>query len=492
MNIQDLLEGQALVPAQLQELNIEVQGLSLNTNTIEPGFVFFAFKGHTQDGRAYLQTAIEKGACALVVESLGCEAFELCLSAPIPVIKVEALNEKLSAIAGRYYGNPSQDLMVIGITGTNGKTTCAHLLSSALTNLGIPCAMMGTLTHNLTTPDAITVQSQLATFKKSGLKAVAMEVSSHGLDQHRVAGVHFRSAIFTNLTQDHLDYHLSMESYGRAKQKLFAFKSLERIILNADDPFVSTLLQQDVACPVILYSREPNILVDTQKNYLTISTTNIQLSTQGLKAKIHTPWGEENLYSKLLGDFNLSNILSVLAELCSQNIPLKEAIKSIGVLLAPPGRMQQFGGESNPIVLVDFSHTPDALHQALKVARQYCTKKLWCVFGCGGERDKLKRPKMGYIASSLADEIIITSDNPRHEPIDEIMKDILKGIPLVGPNIKVENDRAKAIEYAIANATSQDVILIAGKGHEAYQIIGDHSFMYSDANCVQMCFSQKA
>lgn len=492
MNIQDLLSEFVEDPAQLQNVHVEIQGLSLDTQKMRPGDLFFACKGHTKDGRNYLPQAIAQGACALVVERENLHNFPSYLTAPIPVIAIEHLAEKLSQIAGRYYGNPSHDLTIIGITGTNGKTTCAHLLSNALSRLGKPCAVIGTLTHALTTPDAITLQAQLAAFKAQGIKAVVMEVSSHGLEQYRVQGIHFGSAIFTNLTQDHLDYHGSMAAYGAAKKKLFCFKTLKRMILNAQDPFALELLKvQPIlkSCSTVLYTRESSLPLELKTKCLAITTSKVQFNSEGIVADITTPWGAFTLGSKLLGDFNLSNILCVLAELHFHSIPLIEAIEILKELSAPPGRMQKFGGtQGMPLVLVDYAHTPDALYNALNVARAYCTDRLWCVFGCGGDRDQSKRPQMGEFAAKMADKIIITNDNPRHESEKQIIMDILKGISSQHRDqVIVEEDRKKAIAYAIEHALEHDVVLIAGKGHETYQQIGDHRTFFSDSQCVQMC-----
>lgn len=491
MNIQQLLNEFVADEARIPNLCFEVTGLSLDTQKMKSGDLFFAIKGQMQDGRTYLEEAIQKGACALVVERENLNNFPSVLVSPVPVIAIERLHEKISQIASRYYGDPSHDLTIIGITGTNGKTTCAHLLANALTNLGRPCAVIGTLTQALTTPDAITIQSKLADFKSKGFKAVAMEVSSHGLEQYRVQGIHFDSAIFTNLTQDHLDYHGSMAAYGSAKQKLFLFPTLKRMILNAHDPFTLELLKKGSilsGCPTVLYTRESNIPVEFQTNYLAITSSKIQLNTQGIVADVSTPWGDALLRSKLLGDFNLNNLLCVLAELCMQEVPLIQAIEVLSRLSAPSGRMQKFGGAMKPLILVDHAHTPDALYNALKATRAHCVHRLWCIFGCGGDRDKLKRPKMGYIAATMADRIIITNDNPRHESEKEIIMDILKGIPLESrDHIMIEKDRKAAIAYAIQNASAQDVILIAGKGHETYQLIGSQQIFFSDSVCVQTC-----
>jgi len=508
MKIQSLLAGfieqSQLDALDFKLLDFEPKGLSLNTQKMHPGDLFFGIKGRQHDARCYLEQAIEKGACALVIERENSEEFISKLTSYAqtrniiipPIMTMSDLESKLSKIAARYYGHPSQRLTVIGITGTNGKTTCAHLLAQALTQLGKPCGVIGTLTQELTTPDAISVQAKLAAFKEQGMQAVVMEVSSHGLDQYRVEGVDFESAIFSNLTQDHLDYHGSMEAYAAAKKKLFKFQTLKRVILNAQDRLTWEIIPElNPGVVPALYTTEASIWdnsLDNINNYYCICTEKKVLGGEGIDAQITTPWGQTQIHSKLLGIFNLSNLLSVLTELCMQGFELLETVELLQKLSPPLGRMQNFKHTNSPRVLVDYAHTPDALYNALKVARDYCTNGvLWCVFGCGGDRDKLKRPQMGYIAATTADKILITNDNPRHESEKEIIMDILSGIPSeYRDRILIEADREQAIRYAIEHAALTDLVLIAGKGHEDYQQIGAHRNFFSDSLCVENCLAK--
>lgn len=474
---------------------IVLTGLSLNSQQLQPGEAFIALKGQASDGRAYIQQALASGASAVI-----CEEKDLATFYPLPmkvIVPVKNLTGKLEHIVKRFYGDMS-DLQIMGVTGTNGKTTTSFLLAQSLTRIGLPCAVLGTLgygfvtdlqTSQLTTPDVISLFKYLNTIKEQKAQAVAMEVSSHGLAQRRVNAIEFCSALFTNLTQDHMDYHGSMEAYGRAKQKLFQFPSLKRAIVNADSPFAErmlSVLKRDV--PAILYTvgTEPPRINDTLRTSLdTIFVKEAQLDQRGISAQVHTPWGEGTLRSPLLGQFNLSNLLGVLAELCLRDIKLDVALAALSTAVGAPGRMQRLGGVRTPQVIVDYAHTPDALENALKAARLHCRRRLWCVFGCGGDRDKDKRSKMGRIASLYADRVVITNDNPRSENPQQIIEDILQGIESsVTEHIIVEEDRQAAIEFAISHALAVDTILVAGKGHENYQIIADKKIPFSDVECV--------
>ncbi|MBI2791707.1 MAG: UDP-N-acetylmuramoyl-L-alanyl-D-glutamate--2,6-diaminopimelate ligase [Gammaproteobacteria bacterium] len=481
-----------------------VVGLSLNTKQLQPGELFIAIPGHSNDGRSYINDAIANGARAIVVEADGLAAFSYQSSSLVPVIPIKNLSAKLDIIATRFYNDPSRELQVTGVTGTNGKTTTCYLLAQALSRLGISCGVMGTLGFGfidslqdcqLTTPDAISLQKYLKNLKDKGAKAVGMEVSSHGLAQARVNSVQFKSAIFTNLTQDHLDYHGNMHEYGRAKQKLFQFPSLERAVVNGDSEYCQKILQamrRDF--PVVVYTLNKTLadIPRFQKSsILPITTKNIELEQKGMSAIIETPWGKGKLKSPLLGQFNLSNLLGVLAELCLQECDFEAALHALSHAHAAPGRMQRLGGVRTPQVIIDYAHTPDALENALKSARTHCRRRLWCVFGCGGDRDKDKRAKMGGIAATYADRVVVTSDNPRTEDPMQIIEDILQGVELVhSEKIVVEENRESAIEYAISHTLAVDTILIAGKGHEDYQIIGQTKFPFSDAHCVNKLLSE--
>lgn len=493
MRLHELLSDVTQIPS-LEE--IEITGLSLNSQEMKAGELFVALKGLKQDGRAFIQDAIRNGASAVLCEE---EGYVPPFSQRVPIVPIKNLESKLNLLADRFYEEPSKQLEVIGITGTNGKTTSAYVLAQALSRLGILSGFLGTIgygfVHNLkysalTTPNAIDLQKYLKELKDNQAKAVAMEVSSHGLDQNRVKNIHFTSALFSNLTQDHLDYHQNMEAYGRAKQKLFQFPSLKRAIINADSAYAKRILQvcrHDL--PIALYSlnqRDP-FLGYQRSSLFFIKAEDITLDDKGIKANIHSSWGKGVLRSSLLGEFNLSNLLGVLGELCLRDIPLQDALSALHFAAAAPGRMQRLGGATSPQIIVDYAHTPDALENALRAARRHCRRRLWCVFGCGGDRDKDKRPKMGNIAANLADKVVMTSDNPRMENPRKIIEEIIQGVTIdQSEKVIIEVDRSHAIEYAINNALPVDTILIAGKGHENYQLIADKKLPFNDVEYVKM------
>lgn len=500
MKLQQLLKG---LTQDREYEDHHVAGLSLNTQRIQPGELFIALKGHQKDGRVYIKEAIQKGASAVLCEAQGLNAFVHETNHQVPVIPINNLAEKLSLLADKFYEEPSHTMKVIGVTGTNGKTTVSYLLSQCLSRLNKPCAVLGTLGYGfvpaltpsgLTTPDAISLQKYLKELKEHGAKAVAMEVSSHGLAQNRVSHVAFSSAIFTNLTQDHLDYHGDMQTYGQAKQKLFRFSSLEHAIINADAEYYPKILQtieRDI--PVVLHTIENKPTFSSSPSSLAfIMCKQLTLDQNGISAVVDTPWGQGILRSSLLGKFNLSNLLAVLAELCLQGSDLHDALEALVEAFPAPGRMQRFKNTNTAQVIVDYAHTPDALENALKAARYHCQGRLWCIFGCGGDRDKNKRGKMGDIAARYADCVVLTNDNPRTENPSQIIDDILKGIPATfSQKVIIEENREAAIKYAIEQALGEDTLLIAGKGHEDYQIIGDKTFRFSDAECVSTFLKER-
>lgn len=489
MKLTELLKGWV----KCEDDNVSISGLTLNTQHIQAGDLFIAIKGQHFDGRAYLRDAIERGAGAILCEAQGLNAFLSSDTQSIPIIPISNLESLLGKLAKRFYGDPSQDLDLIGVTGTNGKTTTSYVLAQALTRLKKSCAVLGTLGYGLipelhqfglTTPDAVSVQKYLYQLKNQGAKAVAMEVSSHGLMQNRVDAIEFKSAMFTNLTQDHLDYHGTMQAYGKAKEKLFEFPSLQRAVVNADSPYADKMLRAiKHKMPIASYTLQPSMHTSTAfKNTLPICVKSLTLNHKGAIAKIDSAWGEGVLRSSLLGEFNISNLLGVLAELCLQGFSLEESLNALSFAQSAPGRMQRIGGIRHPQIIIDYAHTPDALEKALKAARVHCERRLWCVFGCGGDRDRDKRSKMGEIAANYADRIVITSDNPRTEDPASIINDIVQGLSVEqNEKAKQEVDRRRAIEYAIKHSLAVDTILIAGKGHENYQIIGKDMFPFSDA-----------
>lgn len=464
------------------ELDREISGLTTDSREVQPGHLFIAYPGLEQDGRDYIADAIKKGASAVVCEAQG---FAENNNAVVPVIAVANLQRRVGEIAARFYDYPSRKMTIVGITGTNGKTSCTQFLAQALEANQVKCGVIGTLGVGFptklsygvyTTPDPIALQKELYAMQQQDTQVVAMEVSSHGLEQGRVTGVEFNIAVFTNLSQDHLDYHGDMFSYGEAKKLLFHRPELEHAVINIDDEFGRKLIDEIAAdVDVIGYSIEESPLNQPQM----VKAHDIQQNAKGFVAEITTLWGDGILKSKLLGRFNVSNLLAVLAVLGLMKISVPQALTSLGQLGTVPGRMQIFGGGIHPLVVVDFSHTPVALEQALKALRAHCSGVLWCVFGCGGDRDRGKRPIMGQIAEHHSDRIIITDDNPRTEDPQSIVNDILQGL-LCPWAAEIERDRGAAIAHAIDCAKAGDIILVAGKGHEPYQTIGTEKIPFSD------------
>ncbi|MDA8389826.1 MAG: UDP-N-acetylmuramoyl-L-alanyl-D-glutamate--2,6-diaminopimelate ligase [Gammaproteobacteria bacterium] len=478
MNLSTLLDGWIDVPAPLDR---PVAAISLDSRFVEPGALFIALAGRAHDGRAFAADAIARGA-ACVLSETGVPY----MAGPVPVFVCSRLKSLVGPIAARFYGEPSHQLQVIGVTGTNGKTTVTHALARAL-GTRMPCGVMGTLGNGFpdaltpsprTTPDAVTLHRWLARFRDEGVAVVASEVSSHALDQERVGGVRFAGAIFTNLTRDHLDYHPSMAEYGAAKAKLFATAGLRFAVLNADDPFCATLAALlDPSVEVWWYG----------VTRATVRIQAIETLPHGLRLRLATPKGDALLESALFGDFNAHNLAAVLCALLALGWHVSEAVAALATVGPVPGRMERFLlGPARPLVVVDYAHTPDALEQALKAARQHTAAAVWCVFGCGGDRDQGKRPLMGACASRLADHVIVTHDNPRHEDPARIVADILAGIGVAQrPHVTVIEDRQEAIRYAVDHAGARDVVLVAGKGHEDYQQFGDACVPYSDRRTVQ-------
>ena len=463
---------------------INVSELTADSRRVSTGSVFVACPGLQVDGRNYIPQAIESGAVAVLAEAEGLADTQWS----VPVIPVSRLAHNTSAIAGTFYGEPSQRMRVSAVTGTNGKTTCSQLLAQLLTLLGEPSAVVGTLGYGMvgeapvetgmTTPDAIRTQKLLAQLHSKGAKQLCMEVSSHSLDQGRVSGVQFHTAVFTNLSRDHLDYHGDMDSYCAAKSKLFQQSGLQLAVINSDDPASEKMVRQlPESARCLRYGINDHASVD-------VRASKVELTAGGVRAWLNTPWGQGELRSSLLAEFNVSNLLAVITAACGQGWPLEQVLAAVPKLQAVEGRMQlvntQLAAElMHPTVVVDYAHTPDALEQALRALRHHCRGRLWCVFGCGGDRDAGKRPQMGEIAARLSDCAVVTSDNPRHENPDQIIVDILAGMP-DSLAVRVAPNRADAIREAIACAEDNDCVLIAGKGHERYQDIAGNKTPFSD------------
>jgi len=448
--------------------DIVVSGLNLDSRRVRPGDAFFALRGTREHGIKFAAIAVQRGARVVLAEAPAPSETTL----DVPVLWIDNLHGRVGDIAARFFGEPSAALSVIGVTGTNGKTSTVQLLAHALEHLGHRAATIGTLGAGLhgnlqagerTTPDAIEVQGLLAEFRAEGATHVAMEVSSHALEQGRVGAVKFDVAAFTNLTRDHLDYHGSMEAYGAAKAKLFAWPSLHTAVINIDDAFGRELAEQLPAnARALRYSAAGDDRAD-------IDATAVTTSSEGLNFVLRTPWGERSVSSRLLGRFNVANLLTVVGCLGALGEPFESIVEAVEAMEPVNGRMNRLGGFGNePLVVVDYAHTPDALEQALTALRAHCAGQLICVFGCGGDRDAGKRPVMGEIAERLADSIVVTDDNPRSEDGDVIVAQIVAGLSRPA-QAKVERDRAAAIRWAVTRAKPGDVVLVAGKGHETYQ-----------------------
>lgn len=468
---------------RLHSLGVPIVRLVNDSRDIRPGDVFVAYPGERRDGRDFIAQAVAAGAGAVLWESAG---FEWPAHVHVPNLGIAGLREVAGEIAASLAGHPASALWMIGVTGTNGKTSCSHWIASALTALGRDTAVIGTLGHGFpgmldalanTTPDALRLHSLLATYRDAGAKCVAMEVSSHGLTQGRLSGARFDVALFTNLTRDHLDYHGDMQRYGEAKARLFDWPGLRFAIVNVDDAFGRQLVAR-------LAGRDIDVLTYGLSGGA-IAAHRLDLDRFGLNLEIRTPWGAGVVRSTLMGAYNAANLLGVLGVLLATDVPFDAALSALARLQAVPGRMQTLGGDGRPRVVVDYAHTPDALTSVLVALRAHlATGRLICVFGCGGDRDAGKRPIMGEVATRLADHVVITSDNPRSEQPDAITAQIAAG---ARPPFAVEPDRARAIAMAIAGARAGDVVLIAGKGHERYQEIAGVKYPFSDVDVGAAC-----
>ncbi len=459
----------------------QISGLQLDSRQIVPGAAFVALAGASTHGLKHAGEAVRRGAVAILAEPGGSAAPQVD---GVPLIEVANLREHLGALAARFHGDPSAALSVIGVTGTNGKTSTVQLLAQALAHTGRRAASIGTLGAGLhgelvagerTTPDALSLQQLLADFRAAGASHVAMEVSSHALVQGRVNAVHFSLAVFTNLSRDHLDYHGSMEAYAAAKQRLFDWPGLAAAIINSDDAFGHGLARQ------LAQRQAPALLrYGIERTDAEVVATAVEAGAAGLAFQLRTPWGEGPVESALLGRFNVSNLLAVAACLGQLGLGIDATRAALAALQPVAGRMSRLGGTpGQPLVVVDYAHTPDALEQALKTLRAHCTGQLVCVFGCGGERDAGKRPQMGAIAEGLADRIIVTDDNPRGEDGSAIVAQVVAGLARPAAAL-IERDRAGAIALAIAAAQPGDIVLIAGKGHEPYQEIAGRRQPFDD------------
>ncbi len=465
-------------PTQNYQIKTPVKNMTADSRKVAQGSLFLAYPGDKSDGRDYIADAIKNGASAILWESLD---FEWNAAWDIENIGIRNLRLQTGYIADQYYQKPSEKMWTIGVTGTNGKTSITQWLSQCFNYLGRKTAVVGTLgngfAHALsetqnTTPDAILLQSMLADYLHQGAQVLALEVSSHGLHQGRVNGVHFDVAVLSNLSRDHLDYHATLKEYAAAKRRLFEFEGLKMSVVNCDDAFgreIETYLNSTNS-PVVTYGIEHG----------DVQATQLQFEPGHFSFLAKTPHGEAMVKANLIGRFNVYNVLAVLATLLVSNINLTDAVSAIAQIQSAAGRMQLLGGNHLPLVVVDYAHSPDALEKVLTTLKEQKAQnaRLICVFGCGGNRDVGKRELMGKIASDLADAIVVTSDNPRHENKRKIINEILQGTQ---GNYLIEQDRAKAISVGIFAAKPGDIVLIAGKGHEQYQEIKDKKHYFNDA-----------
>jgi UDP-N-acetylmuramoyl-L-alanyl-D-glutamate--2,6-diaminopimelate ligase len=487
MTLRDLLGGIADAP------DIAIHGIANDTRELGKGFAFFACSGEQSHGLDYAQQAVDAGAAAIVYDSAGATATP---QVEIPLVRVADLRRHLGEIANRYYDHPSRAVSVIGITGTNGKTTVAWLLSQALQLLDKPCAYAGTLGYGisevdaregLTTPDVVEMHRRLASFRDGGATCAAIEVSSHALAQHRIDGVAVDTAMFTNLSRDHLDYHGDMRAYAEAKAALFTVHKPRRRIVNRDSRFGAELAAR-IGSGAIVVSADPD-WAPGEQSYVCLRSASAVAG--GSRIVVDSSWGEAKVSLPLPGHFNIENALLVLAFLLSDGVPLESACGALENVSAPPGRLELVDSSTGPAVYVDYAHTPHALDVVLQALRPHCAGALSCVFGCGGDRDQGKRPLMATVAEQHADRIVVTTDNPRSEDPAVIIEGIVAGFS-DRADVTVIEDRATAIAWAIEQAQDDDTILIAGKGHENYQLIGNERHDFSDRSAASANLERRA
>ena len=483
--------------------------LASDSRRIRPGDVFFAYPGEAADGRDFIEAAIANGAAAVVYEERGFDWDERPgLPRHVPHLAVDGLKANAGPIAQAYYGQPHAGMFTVGVTGTNGKTSCALWTAQALASLGETAAVIGTLGVGLvrgraepefdatgyTTPDAVLLAAELAKLADAGAQSLAIEVSSIGLVENRTVGMHFDVALFTNLTRDHLDYHGDMASYEAAKLQLFEWPGLKTAVVNLDDlagvRIVRHLREKLPHVAVTGYTLRPEAEVPQLDGVRILRAANLRSRPAGIEFQVESDGAAALARTRLVGHFNVSNALAVLGALLAKGVALRAAVDAIEALVPAPGRMQQVGGQDAPLVVIDYAHTPDALEKTLGALRQVASERggqLWCVFGCGGDRDPGKRPQMGRIAQ-MADQVIVTSDNPRSEEPRAIIEQVVAGMEpgdAPGKNAarwQAIEDRAAAILSAVKHAARPDVILLAGKGHEPYQEIKGRKMPFSDAD----------
>ncbi|MBM3336440.1 MAG: UDP-N-acetylmuramoyl-L-alanyl-D-glutamate--2,6-diaminopimelate ligase [Betaproteobacteria bacterium] len=489
-----------------------VPGAQLTTDSrrVRTGDMFLAFPGESGDGRAYIGQAIEAGARAILFDDAG--DFQWDDSVMLPHLPVHDLARTAGRIAHEWYGQPDRDMLCIAVTGTNGKTSCTQWLGQALSLQRMSTAVVGTLgigqwcngasgifnATGFTTPDAVQLHRELAEQKKQGAVALAIEASSIGLVQRRMHELHVDVAVLTNFSRDHLDFHGTMGAYEAAKRQLFDWPGLKHAVINLDDAMGQRLLahvqKNHPTVAVTGYSVEPDQPPTTTKHLNLLSATDIRVSQHSTSFTLHSPAGQGVIRTQLIGRLNVSNVLAIAGVMFSQGMSWQTVVSALESLVAVPGRMQQLGGVDAPLAVIDYAHTPDALEKALQTLRPVAQMRhgeLWCVFGCGGDRDAGKRSPMGA-AALLADHLIVTSDNPRTEDPADIIAQIIAGAEPAGTKLQVIEDRASAILHAIRHAGKNDVVLVAGKGHEDYQEVKGRRLAFRDADHAALALATRA
>lgn len=470
----------ALFPSIAEQLPaVDVSGFAIDSRAVVPGGVFVALRGQKTHGVAFAPQAVSRGAACILAEAPIPDVPALTLD--VPLVVVDNLRPELGDALARFHGNTSGHPVLTGVTGTNGKTSTVQLLAGALQYLGKSAATIGTLGAGLvghleagerTTPDVVATHALVAALRDQGADQIAMEVSSHALDQHRVAGLAFDYAAFSNLTRDHLDYHGDMASYGAAKASLFRWPGLKAAVINVDDTFGRDLVQ--TVDPSV------RVLSVSSVSSAALTASHIVTDASGLTFTLAHAGDAVRVATRLIGRFNVDNLLLVAGLLIVQGHPLHLIAEALGHSVPVPGRMNRVAaGAGKALVVVDYAHTPDGLEKALVTLRDHCAGRLIVVFGCGGDRDPGKRATMGALAAQLADDLVITDDNPRTENGDLIVAAIAAGAS-AAKSVRIERDRARAIAFAIGRAGTGDIVLIAGKGHEPYQEIGDRKLPFDD------------
>ncbi|MCK5725495.1 MAG: UDP-N-acetylmuramoyl-L-alanyl-D-glutamate--2,6-diaminopimelate ligase [Thiotrichaceae bacterium] len=488
INLVDLLVDIIDLPSEFEA--ILVSQLTLDSREVTKGGVFIALQGEAEHGVEYAEKADEHGAVAILLEDKQC-----FVSLSTPCFTIPNLRKHLGTLANRFYGAPSESISVIGVTGTDGKSTVSHFIADALNHLGKKSAVIGTLgvgipgtlvSTGLTTPDVLTVHRLLAELKAEGVETVIMEVSSHALDQGRVDGVKFETALLTNLGRDHLDYHHDLATYRDAKAKLFSRSELQHIVVNAEDDFGKILFNQYRKTSIDTTSFSST----TDDSHSIVSAQNASYTPNGIEAEIVYQAKSYPIKVSVIGEFNLENILATMAVLLTMNLSIEQVLDSLSAIKTVPGRMERVNNEQGILVVVDYAHTAGALMAALSAVKAHTSNRILCVFGCGGDRDKGKRPLMARVAEENAQMVVLTDDNPRSEMPFQIIHDMIEGLEHP-EHVAVEHDRAKAIHFAIQSASHGDSVLIAGKGHETTQLIAGITHPFSDYEQAMLALAER-